>query len=387
MLNTVKTKFLNTQKCSQVFVATLCLGFLSGCSVFSQDAEESRTPAELKKITQSLDVQTVWKSSIGDEAEGLGYGLQVAVRDEVVYLASSNGVVRALDANNGKAIWATQTGVVLSAGPSVGAGRVVVGGNNGDVIALEASDGKEIWRTKVDGEVITAPGVGTDQVAVRSANGTLHVLGATTGARLWFDSQEVPTLSLRGSSTPIVTSGVVIVGTDAGKVISYNALDGAVLWERLLGLPRGTTEIERLIDIDGPIALSETFIYAIGFNSRISKIDARSGTVIWSKEHSSNNGVSLGAENGFISNADDHVIAVKQDSGTESWKNKEYEYRELSTPVAAGSAVVVGDFEGYVHFLSPQDGSTIARSKVSKSAIKRSPLAANDLALHSLNSQ
>jgi len=117
----------------------------------------------------------------------------------------------------------------------------------------------------------------------------------------------------------------------------------------------------------------------VGFNSRLNKIDPRNGGVVWSKEYSSNSGVSLGLENVFLSNSDGHVVAVNQESGSEDWKNEEYEYRELTTPVSAGSAIVVGDLEGFVHFLSPQDGSTLARTRVSKTPIKRPALSANGL--------
>lgn len=366
-------------KLPKIFVALAALYMLSACSVFNQKAEEARQPVELNKINPSISIDRVWKASIGDGAENLGYGLQPASNGEVLYLASSNGLVSSLNALTGKLNWSTQTGVVLSSGPGVAAGRVIVASNNGDVIALDADNGNELWRSKVSGEVIAPPGVGVEQVAIRSANGTLHVLSASSGAKLWFDEQIVPTLSLRGSSAPLVMGGVILMGTDAGKIMSFSALDGAVLWERLLGLPRGTTDLDRLIDIDGPIAISESALYAVGYNSRLNKIDARSGNVVWSKEYSSNTGVGVGLENVFIANSDSHVVAINQETGSQTWKSEEYEYRELTTPISAGPAIVVGDLEGFVHFLSPQDGKTLARAKVSKSPIKRSALAANGL--------
>ncbi len=352
---------------------------LSGCSFFNQGAEDSRQPATLQVVESSLNLATVWKTTIGDGAQGLSFNLRPSVQDGVLYLASSNGVVRALNASTGANIWTANTGVILSAGPSASSGRVIVAGNNGDVIALGTKAGKELWRTKVSGEVIAAPGVGIEQVAVRAANGTLHVLSANSGTELWFDEQVVPTLSLRGASTPLVTSGVVITGTDAGKLISFNAVDGAIMWERLLGLPRGSTELERLIDIDGNIALNETNLFAVGYNSRLAKIDARSGNVIWGKTVSSNTGVSLGLSDVFVTTSDDHLIAFNQESGAQVWKSEEYQYRELTAPTPIGSALVVGDFEGFVHFISPTDGKTLARTKISKAAIKQAPIFANDM--------
>ena len=352
---------------------------ISGCSLFNQGAEDSRQPATLQVIDNSLKIATVWKTSIGDGAQGLSFNLRPTVQEGVLYLASSNGVVRALNASTGANIWSLNTGLILSAGPSANSGRVIVASNNGDVIALGSKTGKELWRSKVSGEVIAAPGVGLEQVAVRAANGTLHVLSANSGTELWFDEQVVPTLSLRGASTPLVTSGVIIAGTDGGKLISFSAVDGAVLWERLLGLPRGSTELERLIDIDGNIALNETNLFAVGYNSRLAKIDALSGSIIWGKTVSSNTGVGLGLSEVFVATADDHLIAFNQESGAQVWKSEEYQYRELTTPTPIGKALVVGDFEGFVHFISPIDGKTLARTKISKAAIKQAPVYANDM--------
>ncbi len=365
-------------KISRGFIV-LALFALSGCSIFNQEAEDSRLPAELQAFDNALSVETVWKTSIGDGAEGLRYSLRPSVQDDVLFLASSNGSVRALNASTGANIWTVNTGIVLSAGPSTSTNKVIVAGNNGDVIALDTKTGSELWRAKVSGEVISSPGLGIEQVAVRTANGTMHVLSANTGTQLWYDEQEVPTLSLRGSSMPLVTSGVVITGTDAGKLISFNAVDGGILWERLLGLPRGSTELERLIDIDGPIGVSDTNLFAVGFNSRLAKIDARNGSVVWGKSVSSYTGVGLGLSNVFVSNSDDHLIAFSQESGSQVWKSEEYQYRQLTTPTPTGQALVVGDMEGFVHFISPSDGKTIARTKISKAAIKQAPLYANDM--------
>lgn len=348
----------------------ICAVLLTSCSFFNQTAEDARQPAILKEFTPQIQVKTLWSSSTGDHAEGLGLGLKPVVRDGVLYMAGHNGVVTALNAENGRSIWSKATGASLSGGPGVGSGQVVVASSKGDVIALNVENGNENWRTKITGEVLSTPDVSAEQVAVRSANGTLNVLNANNGASLWLNEQEVPRLSLRGSSTPIITSGVVLSASDAGKVSSYDALDGAVLWDRLLGIPRGTTELDRLVDIDGNMQLNETSLFVVGYNSRLAKIDARNGSILWAKDHSSSTGVNLDWKNVYISNSDSHVVALEQANGNQVWKNEEYQYRELSAPVSTGTTVIVGDLEGFVHFLSAEDGSTIARQKISKSPIR-----------------
>ncbi|MBT8141902.1 MAG: outer membrane protein assembly factor BamB [Gammaproteobacteria bacterium] len=370
-------KYNTLSRATRLLSLMLMAIMLSACSVlniFNQSSEETRVPAELKDITPSLGVKQIWSTSVGDYAQGLGYGLTPAISNEIVYVASNNGVVTALNAITGKQLWSTPTRVALAAGPGAGSGRVVVGSNNGDVIALDATDGAELWRTKVKGEILAAPAVGTSEVAVRSANGTLSVFNSNNGNELWKDVQEVPRLSLRGYSSPIVTSGVVITASDGGKVSSFRALDGAVVWERLIGLPRGSTELDRIIDIDGKLALNDANLFVVGYNSRLAKIDARTGNIIWAHDHSSNTGVNVDFKNVYLSDVDGNVLAYDQEVGSQQWKSQEYKYRQLSAPGVTAKALVLGDLAGFVHFLSPQDGSTIARQKISKAAIRMPPL-------------
>jgi len=362
--------------CCKGLALFLLLGLISGCSLFGQGAEDSRPPAQLTAVTPQLTLKRLWKTGVGGQGEGLGLGLRPLLKDEVLYVAGHNGVVNALNAKNGRLIWSRKTGLALSAGPGVGGSRVLVASNNGDVVALDIESGNELWRTVVSGEILAAPGVSPEQVAVRSANGNLHVLAANDGGVLWKDEQEVPRLSLRGHASPIVTNGVVLSASDSGKITSFKAVDGVLLWERMLGLPRGSTELERLVDIDGVMQLQGTDLYVVGYNARLGKVDARSGNIIWAKNYSSSTGVNLDWKQAYLSDADDHVVAVNQETGAEVWKTEDYQYRELSAPRAVGAAaVVVGDFEGFAHFLSPQDGSTLARVKVSGAPVRAQPVA------------
>ena len=120
-------------------------------------------------------------------------------------------------------------------------------------------------------------------------------------------------------------------------------------------------------------------MFAVGYNSRLAKIDARNGSVVWGKTVSSNTGVGLGLSNVYVSSSDDHLLAFSQESGSQVWKSEEYQYRELTAPTPTGQALVVGDLEGFVHFISPSNGKTLARTKISKAAIKQAPIYANDM--------
>jgi len=268
---------------------------------------------------------------------------------------------------------------LIGGGPGVYGNTVVIGGYNGEAIAYSTETGQELWRKQLTSEIITAPAVDNEYVAVRSTDGRVTVLQASTGEELWFDEQEVPRLSLRGNGTPILQGGLLISPNDNGKILAFNPATGAIVWQSVLGIPRGKTELDRLVDIDGNIALSGTDIYAVGYQSRLGKIDGNTGRLQWAQKYSSESGLGVDSENIYLSDDESTVFAVSQTSGSEKWKTEAMANRQLTAPIPVGGSLVTGDLAGYVHFLSPNDGSTLQRIRLSKSPIVATPLGVSSL--------
>jgi len=350
-------------------IAIVTALLISGCSIFSNDKEEELLPAELLEFEQSLDVRRSWSANLGAGTEFLRIGLSPAGDGNRVYAASYDGNVIAFDPDNGKRVWRVETDVTLSAGPGVGEGLVVVAGYDGDLIALKADDGSEIWRTNTAGESLSKPIISGDAVVVYTIDGRLRVYSAFDGTQKWALDQSLPALTQRGASTPVVVGTSVIAGFDNGRLIAIDLDDGATEWEAVMTPPSGRSDLDRLADVDGSIAAVGQDVYAAGYNGVVAALAAESGELLWERDISTHTGVTADWNNIYTVGDDGEVIALLRRNGSDVWRQDGLLRREPSPPVPFNTAVVVGDFEGYVHFFSNFDGRPIARTRQGKGMI------------------
>jgi len=359
-----------------VLVLGLAVG---GCSIFGDDDEPVEPPAELEDFVETVDVDEVWDVSVGPGSELLRLALRPAVQGGRVYAAGRDGRIVSLDVATGRNEWRLDTDLPLSAGPGVGDGLVVVGSSGGDVVAVDSVTGSEVWRTKLAGEVLAAPAVSDGVVVLRTVDGRLRGLEATTGRELWLIEHKPPRLSLRGTGAPFVTQGLVFAGFDDGRVGAYTLREGAPLWENLVSTGRGRTEIERLADVDAsPVVLGKD-MYAVSFNGRLANLSAESGQVLWDMELSSHSGLGADWTTIYVSTAESEVVAVSRSTGSPLWRQNALRMRDLTAPTPFGQSVVVGDFEGYLHWLDGVTGEIGGRTRAGGSAIVSPPVSAGDL--------
>ncbi len=332
-------------------------------------------PAELVDLKATLQVHRLWSEGMGGGGEVLRLTLGVAGAGDLVYAAGRDGKVRALDAATGKQRWQVDTDLELSAGPGVGYGMVVVGTSDGDVVALDAATGKPRWKARVPGEILAPPLVNPEHVIVRSVEGRLRALSASTGKEEWVVEDTVPRLSLRGTATPVAASGeAVVCGFDTGKVMAVGIARGEILWQTQLTTPHGRTELERLSDVDSAVQVSGKDVYAVGFQGRVAMIALDTGQLWWSRDVSSYRGLAIDDDQVYVSTSDGDVVALRRRDGTIVWQQKGLARRGLSAPAVDGNAVVVGDFEGYLHWLDRGTGRFVAREHPGGTRIAAPPL-------------
>jgi len=346
---------------------------LSACSIFGKDEDEELQPLELAKFNEQLDVRKLWTTRVGKGTEFLRIGLSPAGDGNRIYAASYDGNVVALNPEDGRRVWRVETETTLSAGPGVGEGLVVVAGYDGDLVALKAEDGSEAWHIDIAGEVLARPLVQEGVVVVYTIDGRLRVYSAFDGAERWSFEQPPPALTQRGSASPIMVGTTVIAGFDNGRLVALNVDDGTPEWEAILAPPSGRSDLERLSDVDGSIAAVGQDVYAAGYNGRVASLAVESGQVLWDRETSSPVGVAADWNNVYTVGDQGEVIALLRRNGDDVWRNEELLRREPTPPVPFSTAVVVGDFEGYVHFLSNFDGRMVARERVGKGMITGTP--------------
>ena len=348
--------------------AVLLLPGLQGCGLFGGD-DDVEPPAELVEFRAEIDVRRRWSTKIGAGAENLRLGLAPVTDALRAYAASRDGRVHALDLSNGNKLWTRELKLTLSAGPGVGDGRVVVAGTDGDVVAMDSASGAELWRRRIAAEVLATPALGGERVVLRTADGRLLALNAATGSEEWVIEEDVPRLSLRGTSAPVIAASYVICGFDNGRLMAVDLLDGTVGWEQTITPPSGRSDLERLVDIDGTVATVGRDLYISGFQGQVGALAVESGQGLWSREMSSYVGPGVDWSNVYVATEDGDVVALSRSTGVEQWRNDVLKRRELTAPTPFGQAVVVGDLEGYLHWIDATSGEFAARVRVDNGRI------------------
>ncbi len=338
-------------------------------------------PAELVDFNPVVRIDKVWSVGTKGGDDVLRLGLRPAVEGDRVYAAGHGGDVRALELANGRELWRTDTGIDLAGGPAVGEGVVVAGGSDGDLIALDAATGAKRWQVPTGGEVLTAPRVASGIVVVRTVDGRLRGFRAADGSEAWSYEQPVPRLTLRGNGAPVVDGDMVFAGLDNGKVVALALTTGELLWSTTVAPSHGRTEIERLVDIDSPVRIVGDDVFVVGYQGRVAMLARDNGQLWWGRDMSSNRGLVADGDMLYVTAADSSVVALRRRDGTPVWTQDAMLRRGLTAPALYGDTLVVGDFEGYLHWLDISTGQLLARGKTGGGRMTNAPVTAGDLLL------
>ena len=354
--------------------ALAAMPLVASCGLFG-DKDEELEPKELVDFTQTLKIKRLWSAKLGGKAEFLRVALRPVGDGRRIYAAGYDGVVAAFDPETGKQVWRVKLDTELSAGPGVGEDRVVVVARNGVAIVLDADTGSEYWRIDLDGESLARPIISGESIVLQTIDNSMRALSVYDGRQLWSLDQSTPSLTMRGSADPVLVGKTVIGGFDNGRLVAADLDTGDVIWESLLSPPKGRSDLDRLSDIDGSIAVVGQDVYAAGYQGRLASVAAESGQVLWSREVSSYEGVSADWSSVYSVSADGEIVAMAKRDGIEAWRNSDLLRREPTLPIPFNTTVAVGDFEGYIHFLSNLNGTPVARIKLGGSAISNAPVA------------
>lgn len=344
---------------------------LAGCSIFNRDKPHN-PPAALVEFKTTLAAHLAWSSSIGGAGD---FNFAPAVAGDSVFVASQDGSIMRLDAASGHQHWRIQAGMKLTSGVASDGDTIAVAGEKGAILAFD-SEGKLRWQAQATSEILSIPAVGAGVVIVRSMDNRIVAFDATTGVKRWTVVRTLPTLTLHNAPGITMNGQMAYVALPGGHLLALLANSGAARWEVAVGEPRGSTELERIADISGSPAVIGGDVCAVSYQGRIGCFDVNSGSPRWTKNLSSS--VGTGVDERFVFAADEHGVlnAFSRDSGSSVWTSKLLENRGLSTPISYGRAVVVGDAQGYIHFLSREDGTMLARVATDGSPLVAAPIVA-----------
>lgn len=383
MLTTEPKKF------RALWMLLTCLPLLSGCAgldagrdlisglsdtIFGED-DTADPPALLTEYTAEVQIDVLWKESVGNGADKQFLKLIPAVQNDRIFAADRQGTLQARNTVNGDLVWESESEYEFSAGPGLGRQVLVMGCTSGEVIAYDIASGEQKWISLVPSEVQAVPVIAKGMVIVRTTDGKVIALREADGSQLWLSEGSVPALSIRGAGAPVVIEDTVIIGSANGKMQALQLSDGKSLWEATIAMPTGRSEVERLVDLDVDPVASRGAIYISSFQGGTSSVSEVDGDVIWrNPDISSYTGISTDWRYLYLSDTHSEVSQLDQRNGASLWKQKDLHNRQLTAAVAYDNYVVVGDFEGYVHWLSTSDGRQLGRTQLTSSPIEAKPV-------------
>ncbi|WP_154124003.1 outer membrane protein assembly factor BamB [Grimontia hollisae] len=351
---------------------------LTGCA----GEEDSIQMAPVPAVDSEFTPAQVWKTRVGDGVGNYFTNLSPVEAYGKIFAADREGVVQAINVEEGSLLWRVDLGdvtpVLLSGGLTAAYSKVYVGTETGNLIALDEETGETVWQVNAGGEILSKPLADESLVIVNTSRGELAAFDAESGEERWRISSDVPNLTLRGDSSPVSTAGGVFWGMANGRLGAAFIENGNIIWQQPIASPKGATEIDRLVDVDATPVIDGALLYAVGYNGQLVAIDLRSGRSVWKRNYSSSTDFLVAGSYLFLITDKDHVIAVDVRSGTEIWQNRELEYRQLTPPASISGYVVVGDAEGYLHWMDPSSGEFVAQQKIDSSGIAVSPLNVED---------
>jgi len=346
-----------------------CAG-LSSLNPFSSKSAPHNLPADLPDVKSSLKIRPVWSNAIGKSGE---FVFSPVVAGDSVFVAAADGALARLDVVSGRTVWRIDAGSPLTAGVGSNGETTAVAAEKGMVFAFDA-EGKLRWKAQASSEILSAPAVGYGLVIVRSVDNRIVAFDAESGVRRWIVQRTAPALTLRTAPGIVIEGQAAFVALPGGRLLALALNNGAPLWEVAVGDPRGATELERIADTSGAPLFLGREVCAVAYQGRVACFDAATGASHWAKKLSSTVGLAADERAVFAVDEHDAITAFARDGGTSVWRNSNLANRHLSTPVSLGRAVVFGDGQGYLHFLSRDDGALLARTNTDGSPIIAAPI-------------
>ena len=346
------------------FAAALVAGALAGCSSYNPlvalgiSSEPAHKPTELATITETLKPRAVWSTSVGKSTP---FRYKPDAEGGKIYAAASDGTITVLEDESGRVASRIETKKPVSGGVEVGASKVVVGTTKGEVLAFDPTTGRQLWTASVAGEVIAPPAISRKVAVVRTSDGRIFGLSVDDGKRLWVFQRPAPSLLLRSETGVLAVGGDVLAGYANGKLIALDLEDGKLTWEVTVSLPRGATELERIADISGLPVIDGSNVCAGAFQGKVACFEIQTRNMLWARDVSTAQALANDSKYLYLTDDTSAVQALDKTTGASVWKQDKLLHRRLTAPVVYEGRVLVGDVQGFLHVLSPDDGALIGR--------------------------
>lgn len=365
---------LNKTNWKQRTVAAILVGLLAGCA----GEEEAVQVSPLPEVVSSFTPTELWDTEVGNGVENYYSKLSPVYAYDKIFVAAREGEVVALSPRSGEVIWELDLSDAnifnISGGLTASYDKLYFGTEAGELVAINAETGDLLWRINAGGEILSKPLADENLIIVHTSKGDLAAFDGNNGEQRWRVTTDVPNLTLRGDSSPTSAGGGVFWGMANGRLGAAFIGNGNVIWQQPIGMPKGASEIDRLVDIDSKPLVVGTTLFSIGYNGQLVAIDLRSGRAIWKRNYSGTNDLAINGETLYFANDQDVVYAIDARSGTELWSNAALKHRQLTAPAVIDGYVVFGDAEGYLHWLDVDSGDFVAQQEFDNSGFAVPPI-------------
>lgn len=322
-----------------------------------QEPKLGALPAQEQK--KSSLAKVAWSSSVLAKQEPF-IKLFPTAKGEAIYVADHAGKVVALDRTQGKKIWSSNTGEKFTAGPTITDSMVLLATKDAKIVALNRADGHQLWQAKISSEVLSPPTYGQGIVLVHAIDGTITALNAENGQAIWQAEQSTPSLTLHYSSAPAIAGNHALVGLASGKLMAFDLRSGVLAWERTISMPRGRSEVQRMVDISADPLIDGTMAYVITYQGKLAAVNVASGDLLWEREISSYQNMAMDQERLYITDNAHDLWAIDRQSGATLWRQNALAQRYITGPAVVRNMIAVADRGGYIHFVSAKNGQVIS---------------------------
>lgn len=335
----------------------LMLAVLAGCST----SDTFEQPAPVPEISSDVALEPVWNMGVGDGHDDKFLYLAPLNTGDRIYAASADGEVYAVSSENGEVFWSRELEEEISAGVGGDQGNLYLVTRDADLIALSREDGSALWEQPLPNEALASPQSNGRLVVAQTIDGKVLAFDTATGDKAWQYDSDVPVLSIRAAASPLVGADLVLASLSNGKLMAIATETGRPVWQYEVGQPQGRTELERLVDVAGEPLILESAAMIVGYQGKLALVDLQSGQEIWSRPASSLQSPMIGNGNIFVADANGDITAYRGSDRRELWVQDRLSWRQPTQPVVYEDHLLIGDFEGYIHILSLEDGSLVGQ--------------------------
>ncbi len=321
-------------------------------------------PTELSEVEAQFAVKKNWSVNVGYGTGKQRLKFVPALTADEVYAADYKGRIWAIDRKTGKKLWKKDLQKLLSAGPGVRGDRLYLATQEGQLLSLARQDGRLLWSAQLDSELLAIPLATDEQLFAATIDGQIYGLNPTDGSVLWRYATRVPPLTLRGSSGPVLIDNLLLYGAADGRLVALNKISGLPVWDVTISVAEGRSELERIVDIDADPVVFDDTIFVVTYQGHVAAVDAGSGVLLWRREMSSFSGLQVANGELYVTDSSGQIWSLSRRTGAALWKQDGLMFRDLTAPAFHNGLIVVGDKEGYLHWLSADNGDFLARDRI-----------------------